>query len=239
MLFSAMPMILYFQVARGKPMALLGNVQVKFFLGLITVVTTLLVVWLVISKDAHFPTALRQVLFSVVSVVTTTGFGSADYAHWGPFATCIFFMLIVVGGCTGSTSGGIKIFRIQILFTTAVMQINQLIQPHGVFVPRYNNKPITDAVSASVMSFIILFGLSFTILALALSLYGLDFVTAMSASAQALANVGPGLGDIIGPTGNYASLPDGAKWMLAFAMIMGRLELFTVLVLLSPSFWRD
>lgn len=239
MISGALPIILYFQVLRGNPMALFGNSQVRFFLGVIAAVTTVLTTWLLLTHDMEAATALRHTLFSVVAVITTTGFAAADYAHWGPFATSIFFMLIVVGGCTGSASGGIKIFRFQILFQAAKTQINKLIHPHGVFVPRYNNKPITDEVSSSVMSFIIFFGLSFTLLAVVLSLYGLDFITSMSAAAQALSNVGPGLGEVIGPTGNYTSFPDGAKWMLASAMIMGRLELFTVLVLFSPTFWRD
>ncbi|MCI5048956.1 MAG: TrkH family potassium uptake protein [Rickettsiales bacterium] len=239
MISGALPIILYYQMMKGKASALLQNAQVKGFFIIVGLATLVLAGWLIIEKSTGFIDALRMAMFNVVAVVTTTGYSSVDYGNWGTFATCIFFMLIVVGGCTGSTSGGIKIFRIQVLFETAKAQVHQLIHPHGVFIPRYHGKPITDQISNSVMSFIICFALCFTFLAVALSFYGLDFLTAMSASAQALANVGPGLGDIIGPAGNYSTLPDGPKWMLAFAMIMGRVELFTVLVLFTPSFWRD
>ncbi len=239
MMSGAVPLILYFQMVKGKPLVILRNTQVQWLIVLIAASVAMMVIWLVMMQDMRAMLALRQVTFNIVSVVTTTGFASTDYMQWGIFPVVLFFMLTVVGGCTGSTSGGIKIFRLQILYYTTTAQIKRLIQPHGVFVPRYNGKPISEEVAASVMTFIVLFGISFTVIAMVLSLYGLDFLTCMSAAAQALANVGPGLGDVIGPAGNYATFPDGAKWLLSFAMIMGRLELFTVLVLLAPSFWRD
>lgn len=239
MMCGGMPLILFYQILKGRPLALWNSIQVRWFVTIIMAVSLILAVWLIVVHDADPMRALRESMFNVVSIITTTGFASADYAHWGSFAVCVFFMITVVGGCTGSTSGGIKIFRFHILYQTANAQVARLIHPHGVFVPRYQGKPIPDGVATSVTTFIILFGFSFTVLAVLLSLYGLDFLTCMSAAAQALANVGPGLGDIIGPTGTYTALPDGAKWLLSFAMIIGRLELFTVLVLLSPHFWRD
>ena len=174
----------------------------------------------------------------VVSIVTTTGYASADYAVWGPFAFGLFFILTFIGGCSGSTTGGIKIFRLQVLYATANTQIHRLMQPNGVFFPYYNRKPIPDAVAASVMSFFFLFAASFALLTVALGLTGLDFVTAVSGAATAISNVGPGLGEIIGPAGNFATLPDSAKLLLSFGMLLGRLELFTVLILLAPAFWR-
>ncbi len=239
MVLSACPMILYYQMVRGKPLALWQSSQVRWFISTIILAIIILTSWMVIERETPLHEAIRHVSFNVISIITTTGYSSENYGGWGSFAVCLFFMLSVVGGCTGSTAGGIKIFRFQILYQTANAQVNRLIHPHGVFVPRYNQKPISDSVATSVTTFIILFGLSFTILALLLSLYGLDFLTSMSAAAQALANVGPGLGKIIGPTGNYNTLPDGAKWLLSLAMIMGRLELLTVLILLSRHFWRD
>lgn len=239
MIAGAIPIILYFQAIKGQPEVLWQNTQVQTFLGIIAGVTLLLVIWLMIWQGFGLSEALRYSLFNVVSVITTTGYASADYNSWGTVSIAVFFMLLVVGGCTGSTSGGIKIFRFQVLYKTARAQIRQLIQPNGVFIPLYNEKPITDQISGSVMSFFILFAFSFMVLAIILSFYGLDFLTAMSAAAQALANVGPGLGELIGPAGNYAILPDGAKWWISGAMIMGRLELFTVLVLFAPHFWRD
>ncbi|MBN67058.1 MAG: potassium transporter TrkH [Rickettsiales bacterium] len=238
MILGALPMILYFQVLKGNPQALFQNTQVQWFLGIVASVTVLIVIWLVYTDVYDFWSAVRYALFSVVSIITTTGYASTDYAAWGTFSTSLLFMLIVVGGCTGSTSGGIKIFRYQVLYKTAKAQIRQLIQPHGVFVPQYNQKPITENVSQSVLSFFILFAFVFMVVSISLSAFGMDFLTAMSSAAQALANVGPGLGEIVGPAGNYASLEDGAKWILSVAMIMGRLELFTVLVLFTPYFWR-
>ena len=151
----------------------------------------------------------------------------------------MFFFLTFVGGCTGSTAGGVKIFHFQILMAVARVQIRRLFHPHGVFVARYGRKPVPDAVLASVLSFLLLYVLSFTAFSLVLALLGLDLTTALSGAATALANVGPGLGATIGPAGNFSTLSDPAKWVLSLAMLMGRLELFTVLVLFAPSFWRD
>ena len=143
-----------------------------------------------------------------------------------------------VGGCTGSTTGGIKVFRFQVAYTTARIQILHLLQPHGVFAAHYNRKPIPEGVAPAVMGFFFLFVVCLVVLTLAISLFGLDYLTSLSGAATALANVGPGLGYMIGPAGSFAPLPDGAKWLLSFGMLLGRLELFTVLVLFVPSFWR-
>ncbi len=236
---GALPLLLYYQCLRGNYQAFWQDPQVQTFFAIIALVTATVFGWLVYNEVMPPLDAARYSLFSVISVITTTGYSAADYGIWGGFTTSIFFMLIVVGGCTGSTSGGIKIFRYRVFYETAKAQVMRLLQPHGVFVPRYNKKPVSDAVSASVLSFFLLFAFSFMVLSIALSLFGLDFLTSMSAAAQALANVGPGLGPVIGPSGNYATLPDGAKLLLSFAMILGRLELFTIIVLFAPHFWRD
>ena len=143
-----------------------------------------------------------------------------------------------IGGCAGSTTCGIKVFRFQVLYATAQAQLRRLVQPHGVFVPHFNRRPIDQDVASSVMSFFFLFVASFGALALALGALGLDFITAVSGAATAICNVGPALGETIGPSGNFAPLPDAAKWVLAAGMLLGRLELFTILVLFTPSFWR-
>ena len=239
MISGALPLMLYYRAFRGEFSALWHDTQVRAFFGTVACVSLLLIIWLTFTGQMEWFTALRYVVFNVIAVITTTGYASADYAGWGSFATNIFFMLIVVGGCTGSTSGGIKIFRFQVLYETAKVQVMRLLQPHGVFKARFNHKPVSESASASVMSFFLLFAFCFMVISLWLSFYGIDFLTSMSAAAQALANVGPGLGKIIGPTGNYQPLPDGAKWLLSFVMIMGRLELFTVVVLFAPGFWRD
>ncbi|MEX0759289.1 MAG: potassium transporter TrkG, partial [Tistlia sp.] len=155
------------------------------------------------------------------------------------FAMVVFFILMFIGGCAGSTSCGIKIFRFQILASTAATQLKRLMQPHGVFMAYYHGKPVSEEVSLSVTSFFFLFIGAFCALAAALGFVGLDFVTAISAAASAIANVGPGLGPIVGPAGTYESLPDAAKWLLCAGMLLGRLELFTVLVLFMPHFWRS
>jgi trk system potassium uptake protein TrkH len=182
--------------------------------------------------------ALRYSTFNVISVMTGSGFSTTDYGRWGGFAMVLLFILMFIGGCAGSTTCGIKIFRLQVLYASAKAQIRRLVQPHGVFFAYYNRKPIPESVSTSVMSFFFLFMAFVALLAIALGFTGVDFITALSGAATAIANVGPGLGDTIGPAGNFASLPDSAKLLLCSGMLLGRLELFTVLVLLTPGFWR-
>ncbi len=182
--------------------------------------------------------ALRYGAFNVVSIMTGTGYSNADYGAWGGFSMALFFFLMFIGGCAGSTTCGIKVFRFQVLYATSMAQIRRLMQPHGVFVPHFNREPITVDIAQSVMGFFFLFAATFAVLAMLLGLIGLDFITAISGAATAICNVGPALGEFIGPAGNFAQLPDAAKWVLSAGMLLGRLELFTVLVLFVPAFWR-
>lgn len=239
MIMGGIPFVLYIQAMRGKPWVLFRDTQVKWFLYLLVIAITALSSWLAYNKGINWKESLMETAFNIVSIVTTTGYATRDYNQWGSFAVTVMFLLSVVGGCTGSTSGGIKIFRYQVLYETAKAQLNQLIQPHGVFRPLFNGKPISETAMSSVMSFFILFAFCFSVLAVLLSFTGLDYITSMSGAATVMANVGPGLGDIIGPSGNYSSLPDSAKWLLATGMLVGRLEIFTVLILFSPYFWRN
>jgi len=239
MIASGIPYVLYIQLMRGNSVKLLKDAQVRWYLAIIGFSVLIITAWLIFGMGWAPEDALRSASFNIVSVTTTTGFASNDYYLWGSFPIVFIFLLAVVGGCTGSTTGGIKIFRYQVLFETAKTQINRLIQPHGIFKPLYNGKPISDAASASVLSFFILFAFCFTMLAILLSLTGLDYMTSMSAAASMMANLGPGLGDIIGPSGNYSSLSDIAKWLLTLGMLIGRLEIFTVLILFSPYFWKS
>jgi trk system potassium uptake protein TrkH len=170
--------------------------------------------------------------------MTGTGYASADYELWGTFPLGVFFFLMFVGGCYGSTACGIKIFRFQILFSATVAHIRRLVQPHGIFTPRFNHNPISDDVINSVLGYFMIFGATFVAISVGLNLLGLDLVTAMSGAGTALSNVGPGLGPIIGPAGNFQSLPDTAKWLLVVGMLIGRLEVFTIFVLFNPGFWR-
>jgi trk system potassium uptake protein TrkH len=228
MLIGGMPFVLYLQALRGAPLRLIRDSQVRWFLA--TVVIAVLSMWFYLEGDLEgqvFKNFFR-VAFNVVSVITGTGYSTEDYSAWGPFAVSVLFFLMFVGGCAGSTTCGIKIFRFQVLYATAKNQMYRLLQPHGVFIP----------VTESVMGFFFLYALAFAVIAMGLGLLGLDFLTAASGAATAISNVGPGLGPRIGPAGTFATLPDAAKWLLSFGMLLGRLELFTVLVLLLPSFWR-
>jgi trk system potassium uptake protein len=238
MISGALPFVLYIQATNGHPMALLRDAQVRWFFGILSVTCLLIALWLVRTDGMPLAEAVRHSAFATTSLITGTGYASADYGLWGPFPVAALFFVMCVGGCTGSTTGGIKIFRFTVLNAVARNQIARLIRPHGVFVPTFNRRPLPEAAAISVMAFVFMFALSFSVFAIALSALGLDYLTAMSGALSALANVGPGLGDLIGPTGNFASMPDSAKWLLSAAMLLGRLELFTVLILFAPSFWR-
>ena len=238
MIVGGLPFVLYLQAVRGEPGALLRDSQVRCFLIIVIVCIAVLGIWHHLATGAPLGQSYREVAFNVVSIITGTGFSSADYGRWGAFAVGVFFFLMFVGGCAGSTTCGIKVFRFQVLYATALAQIHRLVQPHGVFVPHFNKHPITEEIASSVMGFFFLFVITFAAIALALGAIGLDFITAVSGAATAICNVGPALGEIIGPSGNFAALPDAAKWVLSFGMLLGRLELFTVMVMLAPSFWR-
>ena len=238
MMAGGMPFVFYIQIATRQHEAALRDSQVWAFLGFLAVASLAMALWLWQVNGTPPLDAARLAAFNVVSIATTTGFVSSDYSRWGSFAMVMFFFLTFVGGCTGSTAGGVKIFHFKVLLAIARMQLRRLLHPHGVFVPHFNGKAIPDPVLESVLSFLLLYVLSYTAFSLLLALLGLDLTTSLSAVAAAMANVGPGLGDIVGPTGNFAPLPDAAKWLLSLAMLMGRLEFFTVLVLLTASFWR-
>ncbi|CAA7613120.1 Trk system potassium uptake protein [Candidatus Terasakiella magnetica] len=222
----------------GRP-KVLDDAQTHWYLFFLGSFSTVLALWQWAVNDMHFGIAVRHAAFHVTSIVTTTGFVSTDYGAWGGFAHVVFFILVFIGGCTGSTAGGVKIFRWELLFALAGIQLKRLLHPHGVFVIHYNQRPIVQAVLDSVLGFVVLYFFTFAIFALALTVVGVDFITALSGSAAALANAGPGIGDVIGPLGSYRPLPDPAKWILAFEMMLGRLELFTVAVLFSRSYWRE
>ncbi|MEM7023763.1 MAG: TrkH family potassium uptake protein [Pseudomonadota bacterium] len=237
MILGALPFVLYIQANNGQVMALVRDAQVRWFLGITSCASLAIALWLVDTSDTPIFTAIRHATFATVSLITGTGYASQDYDAWGPFPVALLFFLMCVGGCTGSTTGGIKIFRFTVLNAVARGQIARLIRPHGVVVSTFNGRPLPESAAIAVMGFIFMFALSFSLIAVALSLLGLDYLTAMSGALTALANVGPGMGDI-GPTDNFADLPDSAKWLLSGAMLLGRLELLTVLVLFAPSFWR-
>lgn len=247
MILGAMPFLLFFRALRGayartrasEAVALLNDSQTRWFLAILAIAVTALAGHnLAAGVYAEMEPAIRQAAFNVVSVMTGTGFAAADYSAWGGMAPAAFFFLMFVGGCAGSTSCGIKIFRFQVLYAWANVYAKRLLQPHGVFIAYYNGRPMADDVAGSVTAFVFLFMLCFAGLTVVMGLHGLDFITAASAAASALANVGPGLGPIVGPATTFQALPDTAKWALAIGMLLGRLELFTVFVMFSIHFWR-
>ncbi len=239
MILGSLPFLLYFQAVRGDWRPLVSDNQVRGFFVILGAATLLVMINVMQQHDLSMWLALRHAVFNVTSIMTGTGYATTDYSAWGTFANPLFFVVMFIGGCAGSTTCGIKIFRVQVLFETTLVQLKRLLRPHGVFIAYYNRKPIPESVSESVMAFFFLFGVIFAILATVLGVLGLDFITATSSAATALANVGPGLGPIVGPSGNFASLPDAAKWVMAVGMLLGRLEIFTVLVLLTPTFWKN
>jgi trk system potassium uptake protein TrkH len=238
MLVGAMSFPVFIAVMQGRVSVLWQNQQLRGLFLCIAIVTVGLTMWQWHVNDLGFFESFRHALFNVVSVITTTGFASTDYSLWGGFPVAIFFFLTFVGGCTGSTTGGIKIFRFQVLYAITQAQLRRLVQPHGVFIPTYQGREITDPIALSVIAFLFMYGLFFAVLAMALGAFGLDFLTAISGAATALGNVGPGLGDVIGPVGNFASIPDGAKLLLSIGMLLGRLEFMALIIVLLPRFWR-
>ena len=238
MLLGAVPFTMIIGFARRPRLATLNNQQVIGLLGIVAAVTALLSLYLVI-QGSHTPfEALTHSSFNLVSVITTTGYASSDYTLWGSFSVALFFVVMFIGGCSGSTSGGMKIFRFQLSYLFLRSQVRKLVHPNGVFVTQYAGKPVADDIILSAIAFSFLFFLCLAGFTLILAMMGLDLVTSLTATATALTNVGPGLGNIVGPAGNFSSLPDAAKWLLSFAMLLGRLELMTVMVLFSPMFWR-
>jgi len=230
--------VLYLKVIRGNLRPLATYPQVRLFLTILALATFFMVIYLVTVRGMDLHLAFVGSSFNIVSLMTGTGYSSEHYDEWGGLVVAIMFFLMASGACAGSTSCGIKLFRFQIFVSIAKVQLKKLIHPNGAFVPYYNGKPIPKDVPLSVMSFLFLYAVCFVVVALALSATGLDFMTALSGAITSISNVGPGLGDIIGPAGNFAPLPDSSKWVLTASMLLGRLEILAALVLLHPHFWK-
>ncbi|MEM9046667.1 MAG: TrkH family potassium uptake protein [Pseudomonadota bacterium] len=237
MALAAMPFVKFVQLASGRTGPLLRDAQVRAFLSIIAVVTFIMVAWRISQDSRDFEPAFRAALFNITSVLTGTGYSSEDYSLWGGFPVTLFFALALIGGCAGSTACSAKIFRYQILLAALEVQIRRIHSPNGIFQLRYDRRPVDGEILSSVMGFFFVFFAAIGIWAVALSMFGLDTMTAISGSVAVLTNLGPGLGPEIGPSGNYAALPDGAKWLMSAGMVLGRLEFMSVLVLLTPVFW--
>jgi trk system potassium uptake protein TrkH len=238
MALGGLPLLIYVRMALGHWRDVAADSQVFWFLAVIAAATMAIALWLAVTKDMPPMAALRLAAFNVVSVVTTTGFASADYNLWGGLPAIIFIMLMFIGGCAGSTAGAMKVMRFEILGRLGGNAMRRLVHRRGVFRMTYRGRPLGEDVVMSVTIFCFVYFISFAALAAGLGATGLDFVTSLTGSAQALGNVGPGLGEIIGPAGNYKPLSDLAKWLLAIGMIMGRLEFMAILVLFMRRFWR-
>ena len=216
-----------------------GDSQIRWYLWTALAFTLLLTFWNWAKGDMAAYEAFRQSAFNAVSILTTTGFHTADYDRWGGFPQVAFFLMSFIGGCTGSAAGGIKVFRFEVLFATASVHVRRLLHPHGVFPLAFNHVRLSEGVMRSVLGFVMLYLCCFAGLAVALTMVGLDLLSGLSAAAAALGNVGPGLGPLLGPGGSYRALPDVAKWLLSFGMLLGRLELAPLLLLFTATFWKD
>ena len=236
-ILGSLPFIAYIKFLSGNKKIFFSDIQIKTFLKIIAISIFILVVYLIFNNSGQLN--LRYIFFNVISILTGTGYVNAQYDNWGSFPILLFLGLMFIGGCAGSTTCGIKIFRIQILYSFIVNHLKKIIYPKGIFILKYNQNTVDDKFVASIISFIYMYLVIFFIIAALLSLTGLDFITAISGAATSISNVGPGLGSIIGPNGNFSTLPDLSKWILTLGMILGRLELFAILVLFLPSFWKN
>jgi len=239
MILSSLPILIYLEVWKGKTKKIFNDTQIITFIYLILFSSAIVIFYLWLNNIKDLEESIRLGLFNVISIITGTGYTTDNFNLWGPFPIYLLFFGMFIGGCAGSTTCGIKIFRFQILFETLKNQLQKLLHPHGVFVPHYNHKKIENEVITSVMGFFFVFILSFIVITLLLSTTELDFVTSLSAAATSLANVGPGLGNTIGPESNFGDISIAAKWILIFSMLLGRLELLTVLVIFLPAFWKN
>ncbi|MCB1651223.1 MAG: TrkH family potassium uptake protein [Alphaproteobacteria bacterium] len=237
MLAGGVPFILYVKfLFRGRA-DFFQDSQFKVLMMMLFVFIAFLTFWLWGRGEYGFFEAMRLSTFNIISVITTTGFATTDYTLWGAFAVLFFFFITFLGACTGSTAGGLKVSRLIVLMKVVNRQLKALCYPRGVFAMPYQGKFISNDIAMGTLGFLGLFVVSNTLLTILLSLLGLDFATAISGSATALANVGPGIGDVIGPAGNFASLPDAAKLLLCAGMLLGRLEIMTVFVIFNRNYW--
>jgi len=238
MFLGALPLMLFWPALRGKPGVLFANTQVRAYFMITVFFTAVLTLYQWSSGIHDGWQAVRYAAFNTVSAITSTGFMNTDYGVWGPFATAVFITIMLLGGCSGSTAGGLKIFRVQVLYRAVLNQIKRLMHPSGVFTARYNDRPLLDATISSVTGFMFLYLLTFALSGFLLAAMGLDMTSAFSAAAATLGNARPGMGPIVGPAGNFSTLGAAQIWVLTITMLLGRLELLTVYVLLLPRFWR-
>jgi trk system potassium uptake protein TrkH len=238
-ILGSIPFIAYIKFLSGDKKIFISDSQIKSFAKIIIISILILFFYLVLQNKNFEEISLRAISFNVVSILTGTGYVTKEFDNWGSFPLIFFLILMFIGGCAGSTTCGIKIFRVQILYLFLINQLKKIIYPRGIFIIKYDNNSVDEKFMASIISFIYLYVIIFFIITALLSLSGLDFITSISGAATSISNVGPGLGTTIGPNGSFSLLPDFSKWVLSIGMILGRLELFAILVLFLPSFWRS
>ena len=239
MIFAGMNFSLHYRFSRWQFEAMFKDTEFQCYLGFIALMTAILVAYLMgFGTYDNLFLCIRDALFSTVSLITTTGFATADFEQWPEFCQAILFALFFAGGCAGSTGGGVKIIRWIIFTKFAYQQINQLLHPKAILNLKVSEQMVKDNVTKGVLGFLVIYVLSFGLGTILMALTGLDLLTAAAATATCLGNIGPGLAKV-GPTDNFAAISDIGKWILSFLMLLGRLELFTVLVLFTPAFWRD
>jgi trk system potassium uptake protein TrkH len=239
-ILGSIPFIAYLKFIKGNKKIFFTDIQIKGLIYLLVFSIIIMFFYLLInSYQGSFLDKLRISSFNVVSILSGTGYVTDDFGLWGNFSLIFFLFLMFIGGCAGSTTCGIKIFRLQMLCIFFLNQVKKFIYPNSIFIIKYNNQKISDPFINSVIIFIFSYLFLFMLLAVLLSITGLDFLTAISGAATSISNVGPGLGEMIGPNGNFKNISDLSKWLLSFGMLLGRLELFAVLVLFFPSFWRN
>jgi len=239
MFLGGLPFLLLIRAAHQRTLEpLWRDAQIQGFVKIVLACAISLSLYLTMTGQFSWADAIRLSVFNVISVITTTGFGLDDFLTWGDFSVIIFAGLLFTGACSGSTSGGIKIFRFQIGFSLFKRQLMLLMHPHALFPQKYNNRKVSDDIVRSLISFLMAYMLTVAVSTLLLTLFGSSAAVSLTASITAVSNVGPGLVESIGPSGNFADLPSASKWVLSFGMLMGRLEILTVAVMLTRHFWK-
>tara|TARA_B100000035_G_C21024550_1_gene565592 strand:- start:142 stop:1590 length:1449 start_codon:yes stop_codon:yes gene_type:complete len=239
MIIGSFPFLILAQTNLYNIYSLIKDHQIRIFLIILVLAITIIYFFAKPFVEGNFYEKLTTISFNTISIISGTGYVSDNFEKWGNYASVLFLLLMFIGGCAGSTTGGLKIFRFQILFKYIHLHLKRMLKPHIVLSSQFNGKKVTESTYESVLTFFFIYIVTFAISALFLSFSGLDFLTCISASASAISNVGPGLGETIGPEGNYANLTSYSKFILILTMFLGRLEMLTILVLLLPSFWRD
>tara|TARA_Y200000002_G_scaffold380640_1_gene392617 strand:+ start:66 stop:1514 length:1449 start_codon:yes stop_codon:yes gene_type:complete len=239
MILGSLPFLVLVQTSKKNLFAIFKDHQIRVFILVLSIAIIIIFYLANYYINGNYLNKLVAVSFNTISIISGTGYISENFENWGNYASVLFLILMFIGGCAGSTTGGLKVFRFQILFKYINLHLNKMLKPHSIIVSQFNGKKINENTYESVMSFFFLYILTFFTSALLLSFSGLDFLTCISAAASTISNVGPGLGSVIGPEGNYGILDSYSKLILIVTMFLGRLELLTIFILILPSFWRD